>query len=137
MGDETRSNMLLILILGAASVAFLVAAGGLVLSGWPARLADRVALSIRVLLGARPHRLAPPDLTSGWALPAEDTTEEPPPSTNARVAFFDCFSGIAGDMALGALVDAGVPLAKIEEGLSTIVGIQGEWKIESERVHRG
>merc|ERR1711865_332197 len=135
---EARSNMLLILILGAASVAFLVAAGGLVLSGWPARLADRVALSIRVLLGASPHRLTPPDLTSGWALPAEeDTTEEPPPSTNARVAFFDCFSGIAGDMALGALVDAGVPLAKIEEGLSTIVGIQGEWKIESERVHRG
>ena len=31
----------------------------------------------------------------------------------------------------------GVPLAKIEEGLSTIVGIRGEWKIESERVHRG
>ena len=29
------------------------------------------------------------------------------------VAFFDCFSGIAGDMVLGAMVDAGVPLEVI------------------------
>ena len=29
------------------------------------------------------------------------------------IAFFDCFSGIAGDMVLGAMIDAGVPLDAI------------------------
>lgn len=32
-----------------------------------------------------------------------------------RVAYFDCFSGISGDMTLGALVDAGVDAAVIQE----------------------
>jgi uncharacterized protein (TIGR00299 family) protein len=36
------------------------------------------------------------------------------------VAYFDCFSGIAGDMVLGALVDAGVPLEAIEGPLDKI-----------------
>lgn len=34
-----------------------------------------------------------------------------------KIAYFDCFSGISGDMCLGALVDAGVPLEEIERGL--------------------
>ena len=34
-----------------------------------------------------------------------------------RVAHFDCFSGISGDMTLGALVDAGVPGEAIREGV--------------------
>jgi pyridinium-3,5-bisthiocarboxylic acid mononucleotide nickel chelatase len=32
-----------------------------------------------------------------------------------RIAYLDCFSGISGDMLLGALVDAGVPFSLLEE----------------------
>lgn len=37
-----------------------------------------------------------------------------------KVAYFDCFSGISGDMAVGALLDAGVPLDVVEEGLARL-----------------
>lgn len=37
-----------------------------------------------------------------------------------KIAYFDCFSGISGDMILGALVDAGVPLDLLKEGLSKL-----------------
>ncbi len=37
-----------------------------------------------------------------------------------KIAYFDCFSGISGDMCLGALVDAGVPLKKIERELTKL-----------------
>ena len=38
----------------------------------------------------------------------------------ARVAYFDCFSGISGDMTLGALVDAGVSLEALQAGLDRL-----------------
>ncbi len=36
------------------------------------------------------------------------------------IAYLDCFSGISGDMLLGALVDAGVPLERLAEELSRL-----------------
>lgn len=41
-----------------------------------------------------------------------------------RIAYLDCASGISGDMMLGALVDAGIELEALNEGLSTLgVGV--------------
>ncbi|MBI5073793.1 MAG: nickel pincer cofactor biosynthesis protein LarC [Nitrospirae bacterium] len=37
-----------------------------------------------------------------------------------KIVYFDCFSGISGDMCLGAFVDAGVPLKEIEKGLKKL-----------------
>ena len=39
-----------------------------------------------------------------------------------RIAYLDCFSGISGDMFLGALIDAGVP-AKLFEDTVTALNI--------------
>jgi uncharacterized protein (TIGR00299 family) protein len=49
-----------------------------------------------------------------------------------RVAYFDCFSGISGDMALGALVHAGADLASIAEAISALP--VDEFVVESEDV---
>ncbi|MEK7448183.1 MAG: nickel pincer cofactor biosynthesis protein LarC [Planctomycetota bacterium] len=37
-----------------------------------------------------------------------------------KIAYFDCFSGISGDMILGALVDAGLPSAKLQQELKRL-----------------
>jgi uncharacterized protein (TIGR00299 family) protein len=50
------------------------------------------------------------------------------------VAYFDCFSGIAGDMTIGALIDAGVPFDVIEQPLSKMP-IEG-FELEVARVEK-
>jgi pyridinium-3,5-bisthiocarboxylic acid mononucleotide nickel chelatase len=37
-----------------------------------------------------------------------------------RIAFLDCFAGISGDMFLGALIDAGVPLKILQDTVSSL-----------------
>jgi uncharacterized protein (TIGR00299 family) protein len=49
-----------------------------------------------------------------------------------KLAYFDCFSGISGDMTLGALVDAGVPLNRLRDELRGLE-VPG-WEIASEKV---
>lgn len=53
---------------------------------------------------------------------------------DVRVLYFDCFSGISGDMVLGAFLDAGLPLAELERALGTL-GVSGV-SVGSERVLR-
>jgi uncharacterized protein (TIGR00299 family) protein len=49
-----------------------------------------------------------------------------------KLAYFDCFSGISGDMTLGALVDAGVPVEQLRAELQGL-DVQG-WQISAEKV---
>jgi pyridinium-3,5-bisthiocarboxylic acid mononucleotide nickel chelatase len=49
-----------------------------------------------------------------------------------RLLYFDCFSGAAGDMILGALIDAGLPLADLKRALGSL-GVEG-WDISADRV---
>jgi uncharacterized protein (TIGR00299 family) protein len=51
-----------------------------------------------------------------------------------RLAWFHCFSGVAGDMALGALVDAGADLDEVE-AIVRKVDVTG-WELEAEPVLR-
>ena len=47
-----------------------------------------------------------------------------------RVAFLDCFAGISGDMFLGALTDAGVPL-KVLEDAAAALGLGATLQVET------
>ncbi len=49
-----------------------------------------------------------------------------------KLAYFDCFSGISGDMTLGALVDAGVPVEQLRTELHGLE-VPG-WQISAEKV---
>jgi hypothetical protein len=46
-----------------------------------------------------------------------------------RIAYFDCFAGISGDMTLGALLDAGADISKFREELEKLSGIEFELEI--------
>ena len=52
-----------------------------------------------------------------------------------RIAYFDCISGISGDMTLGALVHCGMPLAHLREELSKL-RLEG-YELREEQVMRG
>ncbi len=51
-----------------------------------------------------------------------------------KLAYFDCFSGISGDMVLGALVDAGADITRIEVELRKLA--VSSWTISAEKVKR-
>jgi uncharacterized protein (TIGR00299 family) protein len=52
----------------------------------------------------------------------------------SRVLYFDCFSGISGDMTLGALLDAGLPLDDLRAALGSLTA--GGFHVHAERVLR-
>lgn len=51
-----------------------------------------------------------------------------------KVLYFDCFSGAAGDMILGALIDAGLPFDALQSALGSLG--TGGWTISADRVLR-
>ncbi len=63
--------------------------------------------------------------------PGQDGTGEP----NLKTVYFDCYNGISGDMALGALIDGGVELKDLQELLAGL-NLKG-WSLEAQTVTRG
>jgi uncharacterized protein (TIGR00299 family) protein len=52
----------------------------------------------------------------------------------AKILYFDCFAGASGDMVLGALLDAGLPLGELESALGSLM-IPG-YRLAADRVIR-
>ena len=52
-----------------------------------------------------------------------------------KVLYFDCFAGAAGDMILGALVDAGLPFEALERALGSLA-VDG-CQVTADRVVKG
>ena len=52
----------------------------------------------------------------------------------SRLLYFDCFSGISGDMVLGALLDAGLPFEELKRALGSLA-VSG-FQVQAARVSR-
>jgi uncharacterized protein (TIGR00299 family) protein len=52
-----------------------------------------------------------------------------------KIAYFQCPTGVAGDMCLGAVVSLGVPVEYLVEKLNSL-GIEPEYRLWAEFVHR-
>lgn len=53
-----------------------------------------------------------------------------------KIAYFDTFSGVSGDMTIGAFLDLGMPLSALEEGLAPL-GLEGVRLDVGHRVRSG
>lgn len=53
-----------------------------------------------------------------------------------KIIYFDCFAGISGDMTVAALLDLGVPLAVLEEGLAGLSLPPSAYRLDFEQVER-
>ena len=51
-----------------------------------------------------------------------------------KIAYFDCFSGVSGDMILGALIDAGLDIRELKSELDRLK-ISG-YRIKAEKTAR-
>jgi pyridinium-3,5-bisthiocarboxylic acid mononucleotide nickel chelatase len=55
----------------------------------------------------------------------------------SKIAYFECPTGVAGDMCLAALLDAGLPMAYLEKQLAKL-GLAAEYRLTTSRVrHQG
>jgi len=59
----------------------------------------------------------------------------PTGETGPTIIYFDCYSGISGDMALGALLDGGADLKELRAVLAGLK-LQG-WSLGAEKIKRG
>jgi hypothetical protein len=77
--------------------------------------------------------VTPSDL-SAVTTPAGGVAHHPQGDTGSTIAWFHCFAGIAGDMALGSLLDAGADLAEVLSLLERLP-FHG-WRLRAEPVLR-
>jgi uncharacterized protein (TIGR00299 family) protein len=54
----------------------------------------------------------------------------------SRLAYFDCFSGASGDMIIGALLDAGLDFAALQDAVSGLALPAGAFSLTAEKVQR-
>src|SRR5260370_29493718 len=85
-------------------------------------------------IGCRPPSFAPPRPRRYYQFISKGTRQgrQFPRRHPMKLAYFDCFSGISGDMTLGALVDAGCQLEQLR---SELRGLQvAGWELSAEKV---